>query len=344
MKMRNYSEEIDFVSIVIPAFNRYHYLEELVQSIHKNADLPFEIIIHCDNSNDGTREKILSELKDKVSSIILNNGLQLGLAESINRCVKIAGSNFIIMLNADCKIEYPCFRDIVNILKCQFVGSISLMSSVNDERATLINDVDGKDTNFQLLRGLGSGCAQAFRKDTFEEIGGWFSNNVASGNADVSFIIRMIKAGYFIASLSREISPVRNLSMDRERNKDSTISRGQYDCSYPKLFGLQKSKYLKLFNIHQSKYKFLDEKVGNEIYSILSRKRYESAANAMQVTYKEEGGDTNLHYWHTFMERMIKEDYTIDIEEAKKCGCGHDKWIDMIYEHKLIKRKRDHYG
>lgn len=332
-EIKHYSDELDFISIVIPAFNRYHYLEELVQSIHNNSDLPFEIIVHCDNSNDGTREKILSELKDKVSSVILNNGLQLGLAESINRCVKIAGSNFLIMLNADCKIEYPCFKDIVNILKCQFVGSISLMTAIQDVNATLINE----GTKFQLLRGLGSGCAQAFRKDTFEEIGGWFSHNTASGNADVSYIIRTIKAGYFIASLSREMPPVRNLSMDRERNKDSTISRGQYDCSYPLLFGLQKSKYLKLFNIHQMRRSVLDEKVGEEIYKSLSRKRYEDAANAMQVTYKEEEGDTNLHYWHTFMERMIKEDYTIDIEEAKKCGCGHDKWIDKIYEHKKYK-------
>jgi len=205
------------------------------------------------------------------------------------------------------------------------------MTAIKDENATL----DNNSTKFQLLRGLGSGCAQAFTKDVFEKVGGWFSHNVASGNADTSFMCRLIKAGYFISSLSNDLPPVRNLSMERERNKDSTISRGQYDCSYPKLFSLEKSKYLKLFDIYKSRYPILNSRVGKEIYASLSRKRYEDAANAMQITYKEEGGDTNLHYWHTFMERMIKEDYTIDREIAKEFG--HNKWIDHIDKHKFKK-------
>lgn len=331
--MKHYSDEIDFISIVIPSYNRFHYLKECIESIHKYADTPFEIIIHDDNSNDGTREKTLSELKDKFSSIILNNGAQLGLGESINRCVRIAGSNFIIMLNADCTIEYPIFNDVINILKCPFVGSISLMTSTTDNIL-----LENNGSKFRIIRGLGSGCAQAFRKDTFEKIGGWNSQNVASSNTDVSYMIRTIKNGYFIAAVespkeSPSKPPVRNLSMDREKNSDSTIARGLYDCSYPKLFNLHKSKYLKLFDISKSRYPLLDQRVGDEIYKSLSRKRYEDASNLMQISYKGEGGDTNIDYWHYFMQRLIKDDYSFNLEEAKKCG--QDKWIDEIAKHKF---------
>lgn len=325
--MKNYSDELDFISIIIPAYNRFYYLEEIIQSIHDTADMPFEIIIHDDNSSDGTREKILSKLKDKVSTVILNNGLQLGLSESINRCVKIAGSNYIVMLNADCKIEYPIFKDVINILKCPFVGNISLMT-VSDINISLNNN----DTNFQLVRGLGAGCAQAFTKDVFEKIGGWYSHKVASGNSDVSFIIRILKNGYFITSFTNQLPAIRNLSLDREENKDSTISRGYYDCSYPKIFNLHKSKYLKLFDIHKTKRPILDAKVGDDIYATLSRKRYEDASNQMQITYKEEAGETNMDYWHKLMEKIVKEDYTLNIDEAKKYG--HDKWINEINKYK----------
>lgn len=329
--MRHYSDKLDFISIVIPSYQRFHYLKECVESIHEYANMPFEIIVHDDNSNDGTREKTLSELKDKVSAIILNNGLQLGLSESINRCVKIASSNYIVMLNADCKIEYPIFKDIVDTLKCPFVGVISLMTAENKIDAMLVND----DTKFQLLRGIGSGCAQAFTQDAFEKIGGWYSHIVDSSNADVSFIVRMIKAGYFITSLNTYKSPVRNLSMDRRKCEDSTIARSYYDCSYPKLFNLHKSKYLKLFDIHKHKYE-LNSRVGDSIYAYLSRKRYENSTAHMQITYKAEEGDTNIGYWHNFMQKLIKDDYSIDIEVAKRCG--HDKWIDEINGHRF---KRD---
>lgn len=338
--MRNYSEELDFISIIIPAYNRWHYLEEVVNSIHRNADMPFEIVIHDDHSNDGTRDKILSELKDKVSCVILNNGLQLGLGESINRATKIAGSNYVIMINADCTIEYNCFKDIVNVLKCPFVGCISLMTMTGDNPDITLSSENSK---FQLMRGIGSGCALAYRKDTFEEIGGWYSHKVASSNTDVSFMIRLIKAGYFIAALNvrNHNSCIRNLSTELKKCEDSTIARGYYDCSYPRLFGLEKSKYIKMFNIYQTGRTIIDSRTGEEIYGILSRKRYESATDAMQTTYKEEEGETNITWWHNFSQKLIKDDYSIDIEEAKKetkkeaKNFGHHKWVDEIDKYKL---------
>lgn len=325
--MRNYSDELEFVSVVVPSYNRYHYLEELVDSVHKNADIPFELVVHDDNSNDGTRDKILSNLKDKVSSIILNNGLNLGLAGSINRATTIAGSNYIIMLNADCIISYPVFRDIVNVLKCPFVGCISLMTMAGDNPdIMLIND----DTKFQFIRGIGAGCALAYRKDIFDKIGGWYNHVVASGNSDVSFMIRLIKAGYFITALNvvNHDPHVRNLSNERKNCQDSTISDIYYDVSYPRLFGLEKSKYLKLFNIHQTGRSILDPKIGEEIYAQLSRKRFENAVDIMQTTYRAEEGDTNIEWADRFVHKLIKDDYSIDKEVAKKYG--HDKWINDI--------------
>ena len=79
----------------------------------------------------------------------------------------------------------------------------------------------------------------------------------------------------------------------QQKGQDSTIGRSVFDCSYPRLFNY-------------------------EPYMKQSRKRYEDAANAMQITYKEPKGEVNLDFWHKFINALIKEDYSVDWEIAKE--------------------------
>ena len=53
--MSCFLEEVPFLSVIIPGYNRFSYLKELVDSIHAKADYPFELLIHDDNSKDGTK-------------------------------------------------------------------------------------------------------------------------------------------------------------------------------------------------------------------------------------------------------------------------------------------------
>lgn len=299
--MRNFNDEIEFISVIIPSFNRFHYLEELIDSIHKHADTPFELIIHDDNSNDGTKEKLLL-LKDKTSTIIFNNGLNLGLSESIDRMVNIAGSNYIFMLNSDCKIERPIFRSIINTLKCQFTGLIVPMSALYDVPRLILND----STYFYLNRGIGMGCISAFRKDLWQAVGGWNSHATTSGNSDVSFACRILKNGYFITSLTCKYGEplVVNLSMERQAGCDSTIGKNSVpDCSYPRLFNY-------------------------ENYVQKSHERHVEIDKSMQKNYVTSEGETNIHFWHTFCEQLIDEWYEINWDVAKKYG--HYRWKDDV--------------
>jgi glycosyltransferase involved in cell wall biosynthesis len=312
--MRKYSDEIEFISVIIPSFNRFHYLEELINSIHKYADAPFELIVHDDGSTDGTSDRLL-HLRDRISTIILNNGLNLGLAESINRMVKIAGSNYILMLNADCRIEEPIFKYSIDALKCKFVGISTFLDRYGDIPNTFVNN----GTMFYICRGIGSGCISAFRKDVWEIVGGWNNYSITSGNADVSFASRILKNGYFI------VSPVRldlkilvsNLSMDRTRGSDSTIGKvlcnrqRTYDCSFPKIFNGGPSEESSI-------------------------KRYETSNNLMQSEYPIPEGEVNIHYWHTYCEEMVDMEYNINWDVAKRHG--QYRWKEEVQ--KYLKKLR----
>lgn len=292
MRTRYYSDEIDFISIVIPGLNRYHYLTECIESIHQHADLPFEIIVHDDNSNDGTQGKMMTELKDKVSCFVLNNGLNLGLSESINRASRCAGSRYILMMNADCKLMKPCFKDIVNILKCDYVGAVFPANPVYGQP----NCHENNGTKFYLSRGIGAGWCQAWRQDTLE----WDSYNTTTGNGDVSFMCRMLKNGYFLVNPAYDPAGglwVTNMSNDRMQTKDSVIGEvvEHIETAYPKIFGVDDYK-----RMSQTRQGRVSERQGEE--------------------YRKEAGEINIDYWNKFGQTVITDNYSLNVELAKSRG------------------------
>lgn len=298
--LKNASDETPFISVIIPNFNRFHYLEETIRSIHEHADFPFELLVHDDGSNDGTEERIRT-LKGSISTSIFNYGLNMGLSESINRLVRLAGSNYILMLNADMEVKKRFFGDVFNILQKTYIGYITPLGTYVSQSNTL----KAKESTYVLTRGIGSGCALAFRKDTWNQVGGWNNSTVATGNADVSFMTRVLKAGYFAATLIKPSPVLENMSMDRVRNTDSTIGTVQCDCSLPRLFNSME-------------------------YQQLSKSRYSNASNSMQISYLEPAGETNIHWWHTFMNMLITEEHKVDWKIAENFNFGHLQWKDMI--------------
>jgi glycosyltransferase involved in cell wall biosynthesis len=298
--MSCFSEEVPFLSVIIPGYNRFSYLQELVDSVHAQADYPFELIVHDDNSKDGTKD-LLPKLNEKLSATIYSHGFNFGLAESINRLVRLANSKYILMLNADLKVEQPIFQDIVNVLQNRYVGYLTL----NSIYSGIPRAINNNGTNFMFTRGLGAGCAMAFRKDVWNEVGGWNNKTVATGNADVSFMTRVVRNGYFPTLLVKNTADplITNMSQFHKNGQDSTIGRQPFDCSLPRLFNY-------------------------EPYMKQSRQRYEDAANAMQITYKEPEGEVNIHSWHTFLNELITEDYQINWILAQKHG--HTRWKDQI--------------
>lgn len=201
-----------FISIVVPYFNRPNYLKELIDSAHNYADMPFQLLVHDDSSVDGSTPEVFN-LRNKVSTVIINSGHNIGLPASVNRLVSIASSEYIIFLNCDCAFVSKCFKDIFNILSKPYIGFINIVNVINPSN-------EPENIKFSL-EGLQSGSALAFRKSLWKEVGGWHEG-VHSGASDVAFVQSILSKGYFGATpYGKQYAS--NLSFDRVQNKDSSM-------------------------------------------------------------------------------------------------------------------------
>lgn len=90
------SEDLPFVSVIIPTFNRVELLKETVQSVRDQTFRDFEIIVVNDGSSDGTAQW-LSEQKDLRAVTHANSGI----AASRNKGASIARGRWLAFLDHD---------------------------------------------------------------------------------------------------------------------------------------------------------------------------------------------------------------------------------------------------
>jgi glycosyltransferase involved in cell wall biosynthesis len=97
----------DLVSILIPAYNHQHYIEEALDSVYNQSYQNIELILLDDCSKDNTlkvaqqwaEERNVGERFTRV--IIEKNAVNLGAHNTINRGLSLAKGNALTILNSD---------------------------------------------------------------------------------------------------------------------------------------------------------------------------------------------------------------------------------------------------
>ncbi len=90
------------LTVIIPAYNEINTIDILIKKVLKTK-IEKQIILIDDCSTDGTREKILSNYKEKIDKIILHEK-NLGKGAAIISAQKYVAGNYVIIQDAD--LEY----------------------------------------------------------------------------------------------------------------------------------------------------------------------------------------------------------------------------------------------
>jgi glycosyltransferase involved in cell wall biosynthesis len=87
------------VSVILSAYNAEKYLAIAVKSILDQTFGDFELFLINDASTDGTGDIIRSFSDTRI--IHINNGINLGVAVSANKCMDAANGEYIARMDAD---------------------------------------------------------------------------------------------------------------------------------------------------------------------------------------------------------------------------------------------------
>lgn len=87
-----------FFSVIIPLYNKEHYIGKTVESVLKQSFIDYELIIVNDGSTDNSFEVVNNYFDNRIRIINKMNG---GVSSARNKGVNIAKGEFICFLDAD---------------------------------------------------------------------------------------------------------------------------------------------------------------------------------------------------------------------------------------------------
>ena len=105
---------VPVISIVVPVYGHFDYLEKCLASIANQGSIPIEVICIDDASTDPRVTRLMNLLENKLDRLtIISNEVNMGISHSQNKAVSIAKGKYIAFLDCDDELE-PGALSIIN--------------------------------------------------------------------------------------------------------------------------------------------------------------------------------------------------------------------------------------
>lgn len=201
--------ESTFASVIIPNFNGSELLKICLPSLKKQSFKNFEVII-IDN---GSSDESINYIKNHFPCyFIIELTKNLGFATAVNKGIKKAKGEYIILLNNDTEVERDCIKYLVQSAKSHPDAGFVSAKIFNFKRRNIIDNAgDYIDVVGHLhTRGLGenkkkfnkgeyifsaTGGGALFKKELFKKIG-LFDENYFFYMEDIDLCFRAQLAGF----------------------------------------------------------------------------------------------------------------------------------------------------
>lgn len=202
--------EAPLVSIVIPVYNQWETtLACLVSILENTPDIPYEVIIADDDSQDDTRR--LAELAPGVHHI--TNTENLGFLRNCNQAARQASGKYLVLLNNDTHVQPNWLAHLVYLVEQdEHVGIAGPMLLYPDGRLQEAGGIiwqDGSGWNYGHLDYPGrpeynylkevdyiSGACILVRKSLWDEIGGFDDRFAPAYYEDTDLAFEVRRRGY----------------------------------------------------------------------------------------------------------------------------------------------------
>ena len=180
------------ISIIIPCFNDFQYVEQAINSALNQTYPHKEIIVVDDGSNFQTKE-ILKQLEPKITKLISQENQ--GQSKARNAGIEAAKGDYILVLDSDDYLELTfCEKAISFFLNDVDVKIVSCFANLLFEDGTLsVYEPQGGDIS-DFLRTNNALGTSLFKKSDWVNCGG-YDEGMRKGFEDWEFFIRLLKNG-----------------------------------------------------------------------------------------------------------------------------------------------------
>jgi glycosyltransferase involved in cell wall biosynthesis len=246
------------VSVVIPTYNRAHFLPETIQSVLAQSFQDFEIIVVDDGSVDSTKEVVDSFQDRRISYIYQENQ---GGSAARNTGIKASSGEYIVPLDSDDILLKDAIEKGVQTLDSHPEAAFSYgHAHLIDERGQVFSILKqrqklsyvGKSVDkieeFLILGDYVPGCTIMIRRKCLFDVG--LFDPTFPGSQDYELVVRLTRK-YPIAYIAEPLAKYRihpgrlsaNRELDEREKTDSRILEGIFsDAELSPLLSSQRSR------------------------------------------------------------------------------------------------------
>lgn len=183
-------ENLPLVSIVIPCYNDWQYVEQAVNSALNQTYLNKEVIVVDDGSNAKTK-KILKRLEPRITKLITQENQ--GQSKARNVGIEASKGDYILVLDSDDYFEQSfCEKAILSLTDSKIKLVTSFVKRFNNFNSYDFYPKGGNLRNF-LINNQATGSAMFRKKDCISVDG--YDESMRFGFEDWEFYIRLLKDG-----------------------------------------------------------------------------------------------------------------------------------------------------
>jgi GT2 family glycosyltransferase len=190
------------ISFIIPVFNRPGECSELLQSLSRQTDLDFEVIVVEDGSSESS-EAVVERYSDQLD-IQYFSKKNSGPGPSRNFGSDRAGGNYLIFLDSDCIVPGQYVQVVREALERDYTDAFGGPDRAHEEFTSFQKAVSFSMTSFLTTGGIRGGNERmekfhprsfnmGFSKKVYERTGGF--SNMRFGE-DVDLSIRILGMGF----------------------------------------------------------------------------------------------------------------------------------------------------
>lgn len=168
------------ISIIIVNYNSGELLRNCIESIRKNLNQPYEVIIYDNHSDDRSIELVQSTDFDKCNIQIIRGEQNLGFARANNRAVAYAKGHYYHFLNPDMVINPRLNADYKEILRADkkaiFVNPLSDESGKvlkNRHLVPRMSNIIRRVVGLRRVAYWNLGASVIIHEEAFKKLGGW---------------------------------------------------------------------------------------------------------------------------------------------------------------------------